>query len=422
MHDPYQALKIPGFALFVTARGLITFAIQMLSLVIAWQVYDLSQDPLALGLVGLCEAISALGIAPWAGHIIDNGHSKRKIIAGGHLLLILSTLSLAFYSYRLKAHSIGEVGHWELSFIYLANFLTGLARGFLGPLSVSLFAEIVPSSKVLNASTWNSSLLHLARVLGPAAGGPMYLLLGNIGSYLFCALLIVLSLVVMLLIPLEKTIRRTGREAAFWPEFKSGLKFVKEAPALWQSMALDMLAVLFGGAVALLPIFTSQIYQQGPEILGLLRAGPAIGATIIGPVLAFLPPMEKAGRWMLVSVFGFGLCMLALGLSQSWVVGFMCLILSGAFDNISVIVRQSILQLVTPKHLLGKVAAVRTVFIGSSNEIGAFESGLSAKLLGAVGSVLFGSSVTMSLAILAFKKAHPLRDFNLRDWEKKSSS
>lgn len=405
--DAYAALRINNFKKFITARFLLTFAIQMQSVIVGWQIYAISHNVLWLGFIGLAEVIPQVSISLFAGHYIDLWN-RRKIVNYTTLLLILGAVILLIYSSNTAYFS----EKYGIIPIFVTIFLTGLARGILGPAQVALLGQLVPRNLYANAATWNSANWQVAAVMGPAIGGLVYGFWGIIPAYSLVLGLYTLSFFMIMLI-------RVGRHEVIETaegvitRIKSGISFVFRTPELLGAFALDMFAVLFGGAVAMLPVFASDILHIGPQGLGLLRACPAIGATLMAFVLMFRPPMKDTGKILFICVSGFGLCMIGFGLSRSFILSGLLLIISGAFDNVSVVIRGTILQLFTPDDMRGRVASVNSIFIGSSNELGAFESGVTAKLMGLVTSVVFGGIMTLVVVFTTLKVNKPLRKLSL---------
>jgi len=381
----------------------------MQSVIVGWQVYDLTHNVLWLGFIGLVEVIPQVSISLFAGHYIDIWN-RRKIINYTTLLLILGSLILLIYSTN-AAYFSARFGVFP---IFITIFLTGLARGIISPAQVALLGQLVPRNLYANAATWNSANWQVAAVMGPAIGGLIYGFWGIIPAYSLVLGLNVLSFFMIMLLKVDKHEVIETAEGVF-TRIRSGIDFVFKTPELLGAFTLDMFAVLFGGAVAMLPVFASDILLVGPQGLGLLRACPAIGATLMAFVLMFRPPMKDTGKMLFLSVIGFGICMIGFGLSTSFLLSGFILILSGAFDNISVVIRGTILQLYTPDDMRGRVASVNSIFIGSSNELGAFESGVTAKLMGLVPSVVFGGFMTLAVVFTTIKINKPLRKLSLKN-------
>jgi MFS family permease len=376
---------------------------------VGWQIYDISHNVLWLGFIGLVEVIPQVSISLFAGHYIDLWN-RRKIVRYTTLILILGSLILLIYSSN-TAYFTAKFGILP---VFFTIFLTGLARGILGPAQVALLGQLVPRNLYANAATWNSANWQVAAVLGPAIGGMVYGFWGIIPAYSLVLGLYTLSFFMILFIKVGKHEVGETTEGVF-TRIRSGIDFVFKTPELLGAFTLDMFAVLFGGAVAMLPVFASDILKIGPQGLGLLRACPAIGATFMAFVLMFRPPMKETGKILFICVIGFGLTMIGFGLSRSLILSGILLILSGAFDNVSVVIRGTILQLFTPDDMRGRVASVNSIFIGSSNELGAFESGVTAKLMGLVPSVVFGGIMTLAVVFTTIRINKPLRKLSLKN-------
>jgi MFS family permease len=407
--EAFAVIHVKNFRFYLSYRIFMTMASLMQSVIVGWQIYAISHNVLWLGFIGLAEVIPQIGISLFAGHYIDLWN-RRKIVNYTTLLLIFGALILLIYS--ADATYFSE--RFGIIPIFITIFLTGLARGILGPAQVALLGQLVPRNLYANAATWNSANWQVAAVMGPAIGGLVYGFWGIIPAYSLVLGLYTLSFFMIMLIKIgrHKVIETT--EGVF-TRIRSGINFVFKTPELLGAFTLDMFAVLFGGAVAMLPVFASDILHIGPQGLGLLRACPAIGATLMAFLLMFRPPMRETGKILFICVLGFGLCMIGFGLSKSFILSGLLLILSGAFDNVSVVIRGTILQLYTPDEMRGRVASVNSIFIGSSNELGAFESGVAAKLMGLVPSVVFGGIMTLAVVFATIRVNKPLRKLSLRN-------
>jgi MFS family permease len=397
--DPYAALRFREFNIFLLVRFAMVFAWSMQFIVIEWQVYTLTKDPLSLGIIGLMEVIPAVGMALFAGHIVDQKEKRN--------LLVKCILGFSVISFGLFALSWpGLEDTWEtktiLYGIYALVFMGGLVRAFLGPTIFSLIALIVPKKIYPNAATWSSSTWQLASVLGPALAGFSISFIGVHWSMCVIFGFSVLALITLFQISRKPIMNPKIGEPVF-QSLKEGLKFVFNTKAILGALTLDMIAVLFGGAVALLPIFAQDILHVGSEGFGILRAAPAVGASITMLGSTRFPLHKNAGKKLLWAVFGFGICIIVFGMSTYFWLSVIALFVSGAVDGISMIIRQTILQLKTPDNMRGRVASVNSMFVGSSNELGAFESGVTAKLMGTVTAVIFGGSMTLlTVGLTAF--------------------
>ena len=388
-HDPYVALRNRNFLWYVASVLALTLGTMIQATVVAWQVYALTRDPLSLGLVGLAEALPFIGAALYAGHLADR-HDRKLLSLLSMGIQTAAALVLLAYTLRPEVLSGGRV--WP---IYAVVFVSGVARSFLQPARTALGAEIVPREIYVNAVAWRSSVWQFGAVAGPALGGVLY---GFSGARLSYAVETVLCAAGWLLyVLIDYTHRpRPAREGSIGDNLTIGIRFLLKQPELLGAQLLDLFSVLFGGAPALLPIFTSEILHVGPEGLGLLRAAPAAGAVLMSVVLAH-KKLRRAGRTLYLCVAAFGLCWIVFALSTSFWLSLALLAVSGMVDQVSVVIRSTLLTLRTPEGLLGRVSAVNQIFIGSSNEIGSFESGLAAKLLGTVTSVIFGGLMTLGV-------------------------
>lgn len=389
--DPYAALRFREFNIFLLVRFAMVFAWSMQFIVIEWQVYTLTKDPLSLGIIGLMEVIPAVGMALFAGHIVDQKEKRNLLVK-----CILGFSVISFGLFLLSWPGLEDT--WEtktiLYGIYALVFLGGLVRAFLGPTIFSLIALIVPKKIYPNAATWSSSTWQLASVLGPALAGFSISFIGVHWSMCVIFGFSVLALITLFQIPKKPIMNPKIGEPVF-QSLREGLKFVFDTKAILGALTLDMIAVLFGGAVALLPVFAQDILQVGSEGFGILRAAPAVGASITMLGSTRFPLHKNAGKKLLWAVFGFGVCIIVFGMSTYFWLSVIALFVSGAVDGVSMIIRQTILQLKTPDNMRGRVASVNSMFVGSSNELGAFESGVTAKLMGTVTAVIFGGSMTI---------------------------
>jgi MFS family permease len=386
---PYAALKIPDFRLFISARFCITLAIQVQSVVVAWQVYEITNDALSLGLIGLAEAIPSIGVSLYAGHIADIV-TRKKIIVSCVCTLLLCSLSLLFFT-TTPGSTVIKYGVIP---IYSVIFLSGIARGFLSPAFFAFMPQLIPRPLYANAVTWNSTLWETAAISGLALGGLLYGMLGISTAYLIDVILTLAGLVLIATVA-PRPLPPVSAEEGLDEKIKAGLKFVFNNKLILGAISLDLFAVLFGGAVALLPIFAKEILHIGPVGLGVLRAAPSCGALIVAFYITHHPLRKNTGRILLSCVAGFGVCMIFFALSTNFWLSLVILIVSGGFDCISVIIRTTLLQTLTPENIKGRVSAVNHIFVGSSNEIGMFESGITARFMGAVPSVVFGGCMTL---------------------------
>ena len=401
-HDPYAVLRFPDFRRFVGSVLVLTVATQIQAVVVGWQVYALTKDALSLGLVGLAEALPFIGIALLAGHVADRVN-RRRVVALATMVMVGCAAALLVLTLTPGAFAGGRV--WP---IYGVIFVSGVARSFLQPARQALGAELVPRELYPNAVAWRSSVWQLAAVAGPAIGGLLYGFAGPAAAYGVVLALVCVALGAILLLRYAGAARPSAEESVT-ESLGAGIRFLRGEPVLLGAITLDLFSVLFGGATALLPIFAADILHAGPEGLGLLRAAPSVGAVVTSLVLAHRRPLGRAGATLLTYVALFGLTMIGFGLSRSFALSATLLALSGAVDMVSVVIRSTLLQISTPEGLLGRVSSVNQIFIGSSNEIGAFESGVAARLMGTVPSVVFGGTVTLLVVAVTAWRVPELR-------------
>ena len=408
--DPYAALRFREFNIFLLVRFAMVFAWTMQFVVIEWEVYSLTKNPLSLGIIGLMEVIPAVSMALFAGHVVDQSEKRGLLIK---CIFGFSVVSLGLFLLTWP-RIIGDLStNVVLYLVYFLVFLGGIVRAFLGPTIFSLFSLLVPKKIYPNAATWSSSVWQMGAVVGPAAGGFFIHWIGVHWSMCFVFAFSLMALLLLLQIP-KKPILNPNIGEPIMKSLKEGIKFVRNTRVILGALTLDMFAVLFGGAVALLPIYAQDILKVGPEGFGILRAAPAVGALLIMFTSAHFPLNKNAGMKLLAAIFGFGVCIIVFGISTWFWVSVIALFLSGATDGISMVIRQTILQLRTPDAMRGRVASVNSMFVGSSNELGAFESGLTAKLMGTVTAVVFGGGMTI-LTVLGTGFFFPkLRKLGLR--------
>ena len=415
--DPYAALRFREFNIFLLLRFVLVFAWSMQFIVIEWQVYSLTKDPLSLGIIGLMEIIPAFSMSLFAGHIVDQTEKRNLFLCCIALFSLIS-----FGLFFISTPNIGWSQRTILFAIYGFVFFGGLLRAFFGPTIFSLVALIVPKRVYPNAATWNSSTWQMASILGPAFAGFTINWFGIQWSLCIVFILVLFSFLLTLLIT-KKPILNPNIGEPVLESLKQGVRFVFKTKAILGALSLDMIAVLFGGAVALLPVFAQDILKVGSEGFGILRAAPAVGAFLTMLATAYIPISRRAGMKLLVAVFGFGVSIIIFGLSSVFWISVLALFFSGVTDGVSMVIRQTILQLKTPDHMRGRVSSVNSMFVGSSNELGAFESGLTAKLMGTVTAVVFGGSmtlltvITMGIASPNFRKLDLEKDLELHEFQ-----
>ena len=405
--DPFAAVRIPEFRSLILGRFLFIMGLRMMSTLVAWWVYELTGDPFAIGLVGLSEVIPAISMALYAGHVIDRSE-KRKMILRGVFLYLLAAAVLLLLSSPFSLERLSNRG--VTLGIYGVIFCTGLIRAFTGPTFTATLASIVPRNLLQNATTWNQGSWLAASVTGHAMGGLLIWKLGVSGTLITVCCLIVLALSALNFLR-PKPVMAPPAAGGTWASVMEGLQFVFRTKELLAAFSLDMFAVFFGGAVAMVPVFAKDILQVGPMGFGWLNAAIDIGA-IISVILLTLMPMKKGqGKKLMLAVAGFGICIIVFALSDWFLVSFFALLVAGVLDGVSVVVRGTVMQLKTPDHMRGRVSSVGSMFINSSNELGQFESGLAARILGVRPSVVFGGCMTLLVVIFTWIKAPALRKF-----------
>ncbi len=410
-----QILKHNEFRWFIYARFFITLAIQMQMSTIYLQIYyEHSRNELTLGLIGLTEVIPFIITSFFSGHVADI-MSRRKILLIGCFALLLGSVFLWAYSSGLFP-SLQVLG---ASALFSVVFVFGIIRAFLAAATQPFMSQIVERSMYTQATTWNSTVWHTGAILGPVAAGLIYGF-NNAKNADLCyavnCLLFMGCLISYMRIKTKPVPEKTQGETLL-QSISSGIKFVYNNNMILSALSLDMFAVLFGGAVAIIPAFTDKILGLGPEAYGLLRTAPAIGAVITSFFLAFRQPGKSAGFDLLWTVAAFGVCTILFALCTNYWLAFAMLLLTGAFDNVSVVVRHTILQLMTPDNMRGRVSAVNSIFVGSSNEIGAFESGAAARLMGLVPSIVFGGAMTIAVVFGVNRLNPKLKKLDLKELE-----
>ncbi len=403
--ESVEIFKIKEFRLFILVRLFLTLAIQMQFSTIYLQIYyEHSKEEIYLGLIGLTEAIPFIITSLFSGHVADIVH-KKKIIIICTILLMTGALFLFLNSEPL----ISLLKNMGMTALFVIVFLFGIIRAFLGAVTNPFMSQIVPRKYYTHSATWNSTAWHTGAILGPVLAGIIYGYNNKLNASFCHATEVVFFLFALFFIWQIKNDgapqNREKKERVF-ESMKLGLKFVFEKKMVLSAISLDLFAVLFGGAVALIPAFTDKVLHMGPEAYGLLRTSPAIGAIVSALIMVAYPPSKKAGIALLWSVIAFGVFTILFAISTNYWLACGMLFMTGAFDNVSVVVRHSILQLMTPDNMRGRVAAINNIFIGSSNEIGAFESGFAAKLMGLVPSIIFGGTMTI-LVVLGIDRINP---------------
>lgn len=399
-HLTQGAWSIPEFKNFLAGRVCYIMGLRMTNTIIPWWIYELTGNPLSLGLIGLAEVIPAISLALYAGQVIDSSEKRSLMLRAIAIntLLVSGMMCLAWQWSAAKVSFPVAIG-----LIYALIFCTGFVRSFSGPTSSTLVGLIVPRELLPNAVTLNSGSWLMSSILGHAAGGFLIAGLGLAGSLLITTLMMMAGWLFMSRIHRHDPVPG-AQVVRSWQSIKEGLTFVWQTKEIVGTLSLDLFAVLFGGVVALVPVFAKDILQIGPIGFGWLNAATDIGSILTILSLSVFPLQKQQGRWLITAVMGFGLSILVFGFSTTFWISFLALFFSGLFDGISVVIRSTILQLKTPDHLRGRVMAVNSIFINSSNELGQFESGLAAQLLGPVRAVIFGAIMTLSIAGYAWRK------------------
>lgn len=409
--DSFAALRFKDFRIYLGQRFFFTFAYQMQTAALGYYIYDITHSKLALAWIGLSEAIPAIGLALYGGYIADK-YEKRKM-----LLLIFSGVfisSLVMFIATLK--SMGGYIHtgWILPILYSMIFCNGVARAFFGPAIFTVYANSIPREIYPNASTWSSTSWQIASILGPLAGGFIYAFGGGITGN-FVVILIFMLVTLVLVLTLRKYPAVFVPKESIWKSLSEGINFVFKTKMMVGAMTLDLFSVFFGGSVALLPVFALDILHVGAQGFGVMKMASSLGAALTMVIMVRYSPLNKPWRNLLIAVTGFGLCIIGFGLSRSFLLTVFFLFGQGAFDSISVIIRGTLVQLLTPDHMRGRVSAVNSMFIGSSNEIGDFESGVMANWLGTIPAVLVGGSITLLIVTITYFKTTSLLPLGVSD-------
>lgn len=410
-NDPYVALRYKEFRWFLAVRFALVFAWSMQFVVVEWEVYRITESKLALGFIGLTEVIAIAGMSLFSGSIVDRSDKKKLLLRSVIGFAAISCgLFLLTWPLVVRGWNSGLV----LAGIYTLVFFGGIVRSFIGPSVFALLSQIVPKPLYPNAATWNSSVWQTGAILGASLAGLFIHWIGVHWSMCFIMASVVVGLVFLQFISAKPVAQVKQREPVM-DSLKEGLQFVFGNKVILGIIALDMFAVLFGGAVALLPVFAKDILKVGSEGFGILRAAPAVGALVTMLISAYVPMKTNTGKKLLAAVFCFGLTIILFGISTNFWLSVVALFLSGTADGVSVVIRQTVLQLRTPDHMRGRVAAVNSIFISSSNEFGAFESGVTAWLMGTVRAVVFGGCMTLFTVVGMSAVIPALRKLDLHD-------
>nr|WP_262918266.1 MFS transporter [Mucilaginibacter straminoryzae] len=403
-------MRYKDFRAYLGMRFFFTFAYQMQAVVIGFYIYQLTKSAFALGLVGLCEAIPAIGIALYGGYVADKSEKRKMLLT---IFLMVFFASFSIFLVTLKSMSPYVHTGWIIPVIYVMIFINGVARAFYGPATFAIYAQSIPKELYPNGSTWSSSAWQVATILGPAAGGLIYGFVGITATFSVILFFLLVSLVLVFM--LKKYPPTYVPKESIWVSLRAGIDFVFKTKMMVYAMSLDLFSVFFGGAVALLPVFANDILKVGSEGLGIMRATSSLGAVLTMLAMTRFSPMNRPWRNLLIAVTGFGMSIICFGLSRSFYLSLIFLFTEGAFDSISVIIRGTLMQLLTPEQMRGRVSAVNSMFIGSSNEIGAFESGTAARILGTVPAVIFGGTMTLMIVSITYLKTKGLIPTKLSD-------
>ncbi|TZF91127.1 MFS transporter [Lysobacter lacus] len=399
-------MRVPAFVALMGYRILTILSYQIVSIAVGWQIYQLTHDPLKLGLIGLAEVVPYFCVAPFAGYLVD--HLPRRKLG------MAACLGLAATALILAAVSMRHAGASQLALMYGAVALTGTVRSFLGPVYNALFGRVLVREQYTRGASIGSIVFQSGLVIGPALGGALVGVGSVVLAYSAAAALAVGAALSIVSLRVTEPAIQLQREPIF-TSIGQGIAFVFSHQVLLGALALDMFAVLLGGAISLAPAFIHDVLGRGPEALGILRGAPALGAVAVGFWLARRPLDRHAGRILLFAVAGFGVCMIGFGLSTSFWLSTAILLLSGMFDGVSVVLRSTILQLATPDDMRGRVSSINGIFIGSSNELGAFWSGAMARLMGLATSVVVGGFLTLAVVGTTALRAPRLRKLVLAD-------
>jgi len=405
LNDPLGALRISEFRNLMIRRFLFIMGLRMMGTLVGWWIYELTNAPFAIGLIGLAEVIPAVSLALYAGHVIDKSE-KRKLLLKGVILYWCCALILLFLSMDIGALKLTSL---QIAIgIYFIVFCTGIIRSFTGPSFGTIVGAVVPKNLLQNATTWSQGIWLSASVLGHAIVGFIIAGFGHTGSLIVVVTLVGLGYGFIAMIK-SKPPHADVVDQKTLESVKEGLRFVFNSKEVFGALSLDLFAVLFGGAVAMIPVFAKDILKVGPIGFGWLNAASDIGAIIIILIITVFPANRGQGKKLLLAVAGFGLCIIVFALSKIFWLSFVMLLLSGILDGFSMIVRGTIVQLKTPDHMRGRVMSVNSMFINSSNELGQFESGVAAKAMGVIPSVVFGGAMTLLVVGVTWFKAPALK-------------
>jgi MFS family permease len=382
--DPYLALRFRDFRFLLVGQFLTAFGTQMISFAVGWELWLRTRDEFHLGLVGLVQIIPVILLSLPAGHVADH-YNRRRIVMFTQILLAICSLGLALLS----------LAEGDINLIYVCLFGIGVARAFYSPAQATLLPQSVAPHAFTSAATWSSTAWQLASIIGPAFAGIVVALFNTVTPLYLIDTVAGITFLLLLTQFKGRPLAMAPRSESGLESLKKGIRFIRNTKVILAAITLDMFAVLFGGAVALLPVYATDILQVGADGLGIMRAAPSIGALIMVTILTRLPPFQYAGRTLLIAVAGFGVATIVFGLSTSFWLSVLMLATLGALDNISVVIRSTLMLTWVPDEMRGRTSAVNSVFIGASNELGSFESGVAARLLGTVPAVVTGGIGTI---------------------------
>ncbi len=398
-------LRHPEFRLYIFSRFFFILVLNMQATLISWKVYEITKDPFSIGLIGLIEFVPAVIMAFFAGHIIDLSDKRKMMLAAMAANVVLTlTLTGITSNFSLQTFTSSMI----LAVIYVVVFCTGILRSFSGPTSFAMVSQLIPKDELPNAITWHSGSWQIGAVSGPALAGILYGTIGVTPTFSIMIGLFVAALIPISLMRPKPPVPQTGQESMLL-RIREGFRFVWRTKEVLGTMSLDLFAVFFGGATALLPYFADVILKTGPQGLGMLRSAPAVGSLFVLAWVTFRPLQKQQGKLMMLCVAGFGAMIILFGLSQMFWLSMFALFMSGVLDGISVIVRSTILQLKTPDEMRGRVASLNSIFIMSSNELGAFESGFTSRLMGVVPAIVFGGTMTLAVVVFTWLKVPTLK-------------
>lgn len=406
--ESFLAFRFIDYRRFIFSKFMLTLALQIQFVVISWEVYQMTHDYLSLGLLGLFEAIPAVTLALYGGYVSDR-NDRRRIVMIVMIIQLLASLALVYFTYYHRTDSASLIQVYPY---YIIVFVVGVLRGFYSPAQFPLMTQLVPREAYANSSAWNSTFWHIAVVLGSSAGGLLLAAYGAMNVYVIVVVLLLIGTIQIIRIPPQPP-QPFEKGESMRASIKQGLSFVFSNQMIFGAMLLDLVAVLFGGATAMLPVFASEILHVGETGFGILRAAPFVGSVTMALYMTKYPPLKNAGKKLMTCVAGFSLCMIFFALSKNFYLSFIILALSGGFDNVSVVIRSTIIQYFTPDEMRGRVTSVSTMFISSSNEIGAFESGFAAKAIGLIQSVVLGGGIAIFSVAGAFLWLPKLRELDL---------